>query len=149
MFAVGGWSDGYRDMVFRVVEHVRGPVRGLIGPWGHTSPENGAPGPAIGFLQECVRFFAASLDGVDNGFFDEPRLISYMQEPVAPAGSYVAAAGDDGSPTSAGRRRLSTRGDTCSARGRCYRTDSGEQADTTRSLRGLQAHRGRRRRLVR
>ncbi len=88
VFAVGGWGDGYRDMVFRVVEHVRSPVRGLIGPWGHTSPEAGAPGPAIGFLQECVRFFAASLDGTKNGFFEEPQLISYMQEPVAPAGSY-------------------------------------------------------------
>jgi predicted acyl esterase len=88
VFAVGGWSDGYRDMVLRVVEHVTAPVRGLIGPWGHTSPERGAPGPAIGFLQECVQFFEASLDGAENGFFDEPRLISYMQEPVAPAGSY-------------------------------------------------------------
>ncbi len=93
VFAVGGWSDGYRDMVFRVVEHVPGPVRGLIGPWGHTCPETGKPGPAIGFLQECVRFFAASLDGADNGFFDEPRLISYMQEPVAPAGSYAERPG--------------------------------------------------------
>jgi putative CocE/NonD family hydrolase len=88
IFAVGGWSDGYRDMVFRVLEHVRTPVRGLIGPWGHLSPESGVPAPAIGFLQECVRFFGASLDGKDNGFFDEPQLISYMQEPVAPAGSY-------------------------------------------------------------
>jgi putative CocE/NonD family hydrolase len=88
VFAVGGWSDGYRDMVFRIVEHVRGPVRGLIGPWGHNSPEHGVPRPAIGFLQECVRFFAASLDGAQNGFYEEPRLITYMQEPVAPAGSY-------------------------------------------------------------
>ncbi len=93
VFAVGGWSDGYRDMVFRIVEHVRGPARGLIGPWGHTSPEHGAPGPAIGFLQECVRFFAASLDGAKNGFFSEPRLVSYMQEPVAPAGSYAQRPG--------------------------------------------------------
>jgi uncharacterized protein len=93
VFAVGGWSDGYRDMVFRIVEHVSGPVRGLIGPWGHTSPESGAPGPSIGFLQECVRFFAASLDGAENGFLDGPGLISYMQEPVAPAGSYGERAG--------------------------------------------------------
>jgi putative CocE/NonD family hydrolase len=93
VFAVGGWSDGYRDMVFRVLEHVRSPVRGVIGPWGHTTPEHGAPRPAIGFLQECVRFFAASLDGVENGFFDEPRLITYMQEPVAPAGSYAQRSG--------------------------------------------------------
>jgi uncharacterized protein len=93
VFAVGGWGDGYRDMVLRVVEHVPGPVRGLIGPWGHTSPEVGAPGPAIGFLQECRRFFAASLDGEQNGFFDEPRLISYMQEAVVPAGSYAVRPG--------------------------------------------------------
>ena len=93
VFAIGGWSDGYRDMVFRVLEHVRSPVRGLIGPWGHRSPEDGKPGPAIGFLQECVRFFAASLDGAENGFFDEPKLISYMQEAVTPAGSYAERAG--------------------------------------------------------
>ncbi len=93
IFAVGGWGDGYRDMVFRVLENVKAPVRGLIGPWGHLSPENGRPGPAIGFLQECLRFFAACLDGADNGFFDEPRLISYLQEPVAPAGSYRQRAG--------------------------------------------------------
>jgi predicted acyl esterase len=30
VFAVGGWSDGYRDMVLRIVENVSGPVRGLI-----------------------------------------------------------------------------------------------------------------------
>jgi putative CocE/NonD family hydrolase len=93
IFAVGGWSDGYRDMVFRVLEHVRAPVRGLIGPWGHLSPESGVPAPAIGFLQECVRFFAACLDGADNGFFDEPKLTSYMQEAVAPAGSYAERRG--------------------------------------------------------
>ena len=102
----------------------------MIGPWGHTSPEHGAPGPAIGFLQECVRFFAASLDDADNGFFEEPRLISYMQEPVAPAGSYAqrpgrwvadpswpspGGAGVDararGRVARAGRRRRGRRGD--------------------------------------
>ncbi|HLY50538.1 MAG TPA: CocE/NonD family hydrolase [Solirubrobacteraceae bacterium] len=93
VFAVGGWGDGYRDMVFRVLENVKGRVRGLIGPWGHLSPESGRPGPAIGFLQECVRFFAASLDGAENGFFDEPRLIAYLQDPVSPAGSYPERAG--------------------------------------------------------
>src|SRR3984885_6620598 len=93
VFAVGGWGDGYRDMVFRMLENVSAPVRGLIGPWAHLSPEAGRPGPAIGFLQECVRFFAASLDGAENGFFDEPQLLSYLQEPVTPTGSYGERAG--------------------------------------------------------
>jgi putative CocE/NonD family hydrolase len=87
VFAVGGWVDGYRDMVLRVLEHVDAPVRGLIGPWGHTSPEHGAPGPAIGFLQECVRFFDHALKGAENGFFDEPALVSFMQERIGPVTS--------------------------------------------------------------
>ena len=79
VFAVGGWVDGYRDMCLRVAEHVRAPVRALIGPWGHTWPERGAPGPAIGFLQEVVRFFDCALKGVANGFLDEPRVVSWMR----------------------------------------------------------------------
>ena len=55
------------------------PVRGLIGPWGHRDRRRRA-GPAIGFLQECVRFFDHALKGADNGFFDGPALVSYMQE---------------------------------------------------------------------
>ncbi len=136
VFAVGGWSDGYRDMVLRVVEHVQTPVRGLIGPWGHTSPESGAPRPAIGFLQECVRFFAASLDSADNGFFDEPRLISYMQEPVAPAGSYGYRlgrwVGDPSWPSPAVSPWVQfVAGDSLQAQGT-------PQPATSRSLRGLQ-----------
>jgi uncharacterized protein len=65
---------------------VDAPVRGLIGPWGHTGPEAGAPGPAIGFLQEVVRFFDHALRGEENGCFDEPALVSYMQEPPAAGG---------------------------------------------------------------
>ena len=87
VFAIGGWSDGYRDMVLRVLEHVRAPARGLIGPWGHTGPEAGAPGPAIGFLQEVVRFFDAALKDAENGFFDEPALVSYLQERIGPVAS--------------------------------------------------------------
>ena len=34
VFAVGGWSDGYRDMVLRVVEHVSAPVARTDRPVG-------------------------------------------------------------------------------------------------------------------
>ena len=93
VFAIGGWMDGYRDMVLRMVEHVDAPVRGLIGPWGHTGPEAGAPGPAIGFLQEVVRFFDCALKDADNGFFDEPALITYMQDRVGPVTSWAERPG--------------------------------------------------------
>jgi hypothetical protein len=136
VFAVGGWSDGYRDMVLRVVEHVSAPVRGLIGPWGHTSPEHGAPGPSIGFLQECVRFFAASLDGAANGFFEQPRLISYLQEPVAPAGSYDVRPGrwvaDPAWPSPTVSERVLALGSDG------LHVDGGDARSGQRSIRGLQ-----------
>ena len=33
-----------------------GPRKGIIGPWSHNFPETGVPGPAIGFLQESLRW---------------------------------------------------------------------------------------------
>jgi predicted acyl esterase len=93
VFAIGGWADGYRDAVLRMLEHAPGRSRGLIGPWGHTSPESGKPGPEIGFLQELVRFFGASLRGDDNGFWDEPQLIAFIQAATPPATSCATRAG--------------------------------------------------------
>ena len=40
-----------------------GAAKGLVGPWGHLYPHSGAPGPAIGFLQECLRFWDHCLKG--------------------------------------------------------------------------------------
>lgn len=88
-FAVGGWNDGYVDAVLRLVSGVSAPVRGLIGPWSHGSPEQGVPGPAIGFLHEALRWWDQWLKGIDRGVLDEPPLRAWLQEPIAPAG-YVA-----------------------------------------------------------
>ena len=55
VYAVGGWADAYRNAVFRLLEGLdRARRRASIGPWGHQYPEDGVPGPAIGFLQECA-----------------------------------------------------------------------------------------------
>jgi uncharacterized protein len=77
---VGGWADPYTDAIFRLL-HALGPQsRGLIGPWAHTWPERPVPGPAIGFLQECVRWWDAWLKDADNGVRDDPRLRFYLQD---------------------------------------------------------------------
>jgi putative CocE/NonD family hydrolase len=44
VFAVGGWLDGYTQTVFRLVENLKSPCKGLIGPWGHKEPYRGVPG---------------------------------------------------------------------------------------------------------
>jgi putative CocE/NonD family hydrolase len=85
VYAIGGWADGYTNAIPRLIEGLPGPRKGLIGPWSHAFPQDGAPGPAIGFLQECLRWFDQHLKGIDTGIMSEPPLRVWMQEPVAPA----------------------------------------------------------------
>lgn len=82
VLAVGGWHDPYRDTVLRLVEHLPAErVRGLIGPWSHQYPDRGLPpGPAIGFLQETLRWWDQHLKGVDTGILREPLLRAYVSD---------------------------------------------------------------------
>jgi uncharacterized protein len=88
VYAVGGFTDGYTNAVPRLLECLSGPRKGLIGPWAHAFPDDALPGPSIGFLQECVRWWDHWLKGVDNGVMDEPMLRVWMQESVQPRPSY-------------------------------------------------------------
>ena len=51
------------------------------------------PGPAIGFLQECLRWWDRWLKGVDTGMESEPILRAWMQEPVKPSARQVERPG--------------------------------------------------------
>jgi putative CocE/NonD family hydrolase len=88
VYAVGGWSDGYTDAVLRLLAGLDCPRKGLIGPWEHTWPEEGVPGPAIGFLQESLRWWDHWLKGTETGVMDEPMLRYWRQEPARPEGIY-------------------------------------------------------------
>lgn len=88
VFAVSGWADGYSNSVFRLLRHLDVPRRGLVGPWSHLYPHQGVPGPAIGFLQECLRWWDRWLRDADNGVDDEPDLRVWMQHTVPPDTSY-------------------------------------------------------------
>ncbi|MBV7329867.1 CocE/NonD family hydrolase [Chloroflexi bacterium TSY] len=85
VYAVGGWADGYTNAVPRLLEGLSAPKKGLIGPWAHNFPENSAPMPAIGFLQESVRWWDHWLKGIDSGIMDEPMLRSWIQESYTPS----------------------------------------------------------------
>ncbi len=88
VMAVGGWADAYVNAVPRMLENLDVPRLGLIGPWGHMLPHTGVPGPAIGFLQEALRWWDRWLKGIETGIMHEPMLRAWIQEPVAPAGFY-------------------------------------------------------------
>ena len=82
VYAVGGWIDGYKNAVFHLIEHLQVPRKGLVGPWTHGYPQVGAPGPAIGFLSEALRWWDHWLKGRDTGIMQEPMLRFWMQEHV-------------------------------------------------------------------
>ena len=42
------------------------------------------PGPAIGFLQECLRFYDHALKEIDNGLMDEPKLRAFLSDAMRP-----------------------------------------------------------------
>ncbi len=84
VFSVGGWLDGYTPAVFRLVENLKAPCKGLIGPWGHKEPQRGVPGPAIGFLQECLRWWEHYLKGEDRGVDRDPAMRLWVQDYASP-----------------------------------------------------------------
>lgn len=85
VLAVSGWADAYVDAVFRLLANLDAPTRALVGPWGHMWPNEGIPGPQIGFLQHAVRWWDHWLKGADNGIMDEPALRAWMQDGATPA----------------------------------------------------------------
>jgi hypothetical protein len=88
VMAISGWADGYSNSVFRLLENLKVPRQGLIGPWGHKYPHIGVPGPAIGFLQEALRWWDRWLKNEDNGIDKEPMLRVWMQDSVPPTSRY-------------------------------------------------------------
>ena len=88
VMAVSGWADGYSNAVFRLLRHLQGPKLGLVGPWSHKYPHLGRPGPAIGFLQECLRWWDMWLKDQETGIMQEPQLRAWMQGSVPPTTSY-------------------------------------------------------------
>ncbi len=88
VMAVSGWADGYSNAVFRLLANLRVPRLGLVGPWSHKYPHQGVPGPAIGFLQECLRWWGRWLKHQETGIMDEPMLRAWMQDSVPPTTYY-------------------------------------------------------------
>src|SRR3546814_12591826 len=51
------------------------------------------PGPAIGYLQECLRWFDHWMRGADNGIMHEPKLHAWVAEAVPAKAFYPESPG--------------------------------------------------------
>lgn len=85
---IGGWADGYKTAMMRMAARLECPTRCILGPWAHLYPHDGVPGPAIGFLQEAVRWFDHHLKGIENGVMQEPKMRAYLLDSVEPRTHY-------------------------------------------------------------
>jgi putative CocE/NonD family hydrolase len=80
-FHIGGWYDGYRDSVARMLEHVKNaPVKAIVGAWHHTWPNQPYPGPGMEWRHEAIRWFDQFLKGEDTGILDEPRFAVFVRD---------------------------------------------------------------------
>jgi hypothetical protein len=93
VLAVGGWADGYVNAVLRLLTGLKGPRKGLIGPWGHAFPHVATPGPRIDFLGYIKRWWDHWLKGRDTGLMDEPMLTAWLQESETPRSRYAERRG--------------------------------------------------------
>ena len=93
VLAVGGWLDGYTPTIINLVENLKAPCKGLIGPWGHKEPHRGVPGPAIDFLRECKRWWDKWLKGIETGVEKDPDIRLYLMDYAKPAPHFLERKG--------------------------------------------------------
>jgi predicted acyl esterase len=78
-FVIGGWYDGYRDSVPRMLQHLTAPTKAIVGPWHHAYPHDAYPKPRMEWRHEAVRWFDHWLKGRDTGIMAEPRFAVFVR----------------------------------------------------------------------
>jgi predicted acyl esterase len=74
-----------------MLEHLKAPVKAIVGAWNHTFPHEPYPKPGFEFRHEAVRWFDRWLKERDTGIMDEPRLAVYVRD-WHPPGPYLDTA---------------------------------------------------------
>ncbi|PBJ72316.1 dipeptidyl-peptidase [Trypanosoma cruzi cruzi] len=85
VMAVDGWADGYTNAVFNLLSNLKVPRKGFVGPWAHVYPQDGVPQPAMGFLQEAVKWWDHWLKGTENNVMDGPMIQVWMEHEMKPS----------------------------------------------------------------
>jgi putative CocE/NonD family hydrolase len=83
VYIVDGQIDSYRDFLPRLLDNLRVPRKGLMGPWGHKYPQLADSGPGLNWVTEEVRWWTQWLLGVDTGIMEEPMLRVFLEDRTA------------------------------------------------------------------
>lgn len=84
VLSIGGWHDGYRNTISHLVENISAPVKGIVGPWIHKYPHYAAPAPAIGFLQESLRWWDRWLKDSATDVEYDPAYRVWLMDSIMP-----------------------------------------------------------------
>jgi predicted acyl esterase len=83
-FLIGGFQDGYRDSIPRMLDKVKAPIKAWVGPWNHNFPNGSDYGPLYEWRDQAVRWFDYWLKGRDTGVLQDPKLVVYLQHSHPP-----------------------------------------------------------------
>lgn len=102
ILSIGGWADRYSNSVMGLVQARPDICWGVVGPWGHHYPDQGEPGPAIGFQDLALEWWDHWLGNEIGNVRNWPRLRLWRREFDPPVdrlairnGGWIEAAGDE------------------------------------------------------
>ncbi|MBN2408134.1 MAG: CocE/NonD family hydrolase [Candidatus Aminicenantes bacterium] len=83
-YLIGGLLDGYRDSIPRMLENMIVPIKAELGPYNHSWPDDGVPGPNYEWRREAVRWWDHWLKDRDTGVLEDPRLALFLRDSHPP-----------------------------------------------------------------
>jgi predicted acyl esterase len=83
-YLIGGLLDGYRDSIPRMLENMAVPIKAELGPYNHSWPDDGVPGPNYEWRFEAVRWWDYWLKDRNTGILEDPRLCFFLRDAHLP-----------------------------------------------------------------
>ncbi|SLN40841.1 Cocaine esterase [Roseovarius albus] len=94
VLVIGGQHDGYRNAILGMVENLKCPVQGIMGPWSHKYPHISTIEPSIDYQNLALRWWDKWLKNIGNGAENDPSYRAYVMDSVAPDPSLAERPGD-------------------------------------------------------
>lgn len=88
VLTMSGWADGYTNALFRLMDNLDVPKRGIVGPWAHEFPDMAIPGPQMGYLQEVTEWLDRWMTDEGDQDAHEDAFLVYVQDGVKPETTY-------------------------------------------------------------